>query len=100
MTYKGTMFSTHPDTGELVVTEWDLPIDMNFSILAWGEDLIRALNNIPYWRRWLIRRLMGKYAWRELIGLRDDLLKKGYPLDGWSAVPHECEYYKDKVGDL
>lgn len=97
--YKGTLTFTEPGTGKLVVNEIDLPIETNTDTLAWGLDFIRALRERPRLFQRIVRFFMGRYAWRELIGLRDSIEKHGwyttfdYGIEG-------CEYHKDKVGNL
>lgn len=97
--FKGVVFSTNPDTGQFQSFEIDLPIETYGSVMYWGLDFIRALRERPKWMQWLVRRLMGKWAWRELIGMRDTIEKFGYNTT-FEGVGHECPYYQDKVGDL
>jgi len=44
-----------------------------YSIAAWALDFIRALRERPLWARVLFRLVCGRCAYREFIGLMDDL---------------------------
>jgi hypothetical protein len=47
-------------------------------IAAWGVDFCRAFNERPRLLQWIARQCMGRYAWRELMGVREALNKAGY----------------------
>lgn len=84
--------------GNLVVVETDYPTDNYIVYQAWAEDMLKKLYEHSKLRRWLIRLLLGRYAFRELMGMRDqlekdglgDLLYTGYGLE-------DCEYNKREV---
>lgn len=48
------------------------------AIAGWAVDFIRALRERPLWARVLFRLSLGKYAYREFIGLMDDLERDGH----------------------
>ena len=99
MKHKGRLTFINQETGKLDSCEIDLPIETYITVLAWGLDMIRALHERPHVVRWLIRLLMGRYAYRELIGLRDSIEKAGYTTT-YNYGIEGCEYHQDKVGDL
>ena len=76
------------------------PKASDYLATVWGLDMIRAIIDLPRWRQVLIRMLMGKYAWRELIGLRDTIVALGYSCSTGYSVGEECRYYKDVVGNF
>jgi hypothetical protein len=53
-------------------------IDNLYAVTAWALDLVRALNTRPIIARLIMRFAMGKYAYRELIGLIDALDNAGF----------------------
>ncbi len=48
---------------------------------AWGQDCWCAFNERPRFLRWLARVGMGRYAWREFVGMRDAIRDAGYDTD-------------------
>ena len=64
---------------------------------AWGVDFIRAMIERPLWAKILFRLSMGKYAYREFIGLMDALEVEGMVpyLAGYGL--ENQEYHKDKL---
>ena len=95
--HEGIMISTHPDTGEIVVTKWQLPLDFGGSLFGWVQDFFRVLEEFSKFRLWILRLVLGRYGYRELIGMFDDLKKHGdwtpeigYGLEG-------TDYNKEKV---
>ena len=71
-------------------------IASHFTSAIWGLDALRALQERPRPFQWAIRLLMGRYAWRELIGLRDALIKIGYDFDCDYGI-EGANYHKDKT---
>ena len=67
----------------------------NSIIEMWALDLFRALSQRPLWCKVLLRGVMGKYAYREFIGMRDALNVYHYPWDDY--LLEGCEYQKDSV---
>ena len=76
------------------------PKASDYLAMIWGLDMIRAIRDLPKWRQLLVRFFMGKYVWRELIGLRDTIVAMGYTCDTGYSVGEGCDYYKDVVGNL
>jgi len=64
------------------------------AIMGWSVDFIRALRDRPLIMKILFRPLVGKYAYREFIGLMDELDRGG-------AVPYfdyglnDIDYHED-----
>jgi hypothetical protein len=68
----------------------------DWTLFAWSLDFVRCIEQMPKWRKWLIRFVIGKYAAREYVGLREHLDKQqenqsqmGYELQG-------TKYHKEK----
>ena len=74
----------------------------NVCVVAWAEDFTRALYERPRIIKALIRLLLGKYAYRELWGLNNEVehgfIGMEHRLIGYSL--QKCEYHKDKIGWL
>ena len=49
----------------------------------------------PKIMRWIARLAMGKYAYRELYGIKETVLKHGYRI--WDYSLQTQEYHKDKI---
>lgn len=93
---KGTLFYTLDD-GSPYATEIDLPIDGFWDGRAWAQDFWNMFLDRPKFLRWIAKLAMGKYAYRELYGLKEALLKRGTLIGADWALPETMEYYKDKV---
>ncbi|MHB0967409.1 MAG: hypothetical protein ACYC36_13250 [Bellilinea sp.] len=84
------MMSEYPDHVQYIAS--------HFTAAIWGLDMLRALQERPRLFQWAIRLLMGRYAWRELIGLRDELIKRGYGFSGnFNYGIEGANYHKDKT---
>jgi len=72
-------------------------VNFNFGAIAmWAIDFIRALNERNILFKILFRFIVGKYAYREFIGLINAFNKGGYyPFLDYSL--EEMDYHKDKV---
>ncbi len=70
---------------------------MRYGALAgWSVDFIRAARDRPLWARLLMRVAMGKWAYREFIGLMDELDRGGFiPYFDYELT--RMEYHKDAV---
>lgn len=69
-----------------------------FPPFAWALDFCRAMADCPWWARWLFRVVVGKYAYREFIGMQNAFMGVDYnPYWDWAAVGHDCSYYSDPV---
>jgi hypothetical protein len=64
--------------------------------MAWGLDLVRAINEHNKFRRFLIRLALGKYAWRELVGLKT-CLKDARLYPEFKYGLEGCKYHNEKV---
>jgi hypothetical protein len=71
-------------------------IDHYFPPWPWALDFCRAMSERPLWAKLLFRLALGKYAYREFIGLQNAFLGTGdNPF--WEGVGHGCDYFKDSV---
>ena len=100
MKHKGTLMHINPATGEFQVVEIDLPIETYADTVGWAQDFIQDMLSLPKPISRLIRLLMGRYAWRELIGLRDSLVKHNMVVYDFPYSLVGMSYHKDKVGNL
>lgn len=66
------------------------------TITAWASDFSRAMCSRPFGMRWLMRWLMGHYAYREFIGMQDALTRNGdYPFGSYELTG--MEYHADRL---
>jgi len=97
----GTLFSTHPDTRKPQVTKIDLPIETYAALFAWGLDFWLAYLERPKILRWIARKAMGRYAYRELYGIREAIgkYKLGFelPSDFLTYDYRDQDYHNDKI---
>jgi len=64
--------------------------------MAWALDFARAVRGRPWWARILFRAVIGRYAYREFIGLQDELARQGYsPYFDYEL--ERMEYHGDEV---
>lgn len=64
----------------------------------WGLDFGRAILERPFWARILFRIAVGKYAYREFIGLGDEWQNNlPGPGFGFDYGIEGCEYHKDQM---
>jgi hypothetical protein len=66
------------------------------STVAWAQDFVYALEERPKIFKWIFKLTIGKYAWREFLGMVETLIRSGgyYP----NHVGYSCakqEYHKD-----
>lgn len=61
----------------------------DWSLFGWAIDFLRCVEEMPTWRKWLVRFALGRYAAREYVGLREHLDSQckdqsqwGYGLEG------------------
>lgn len=52
---------------------------MYATVAAWAVDFARALYARPKWAQWLFRISVGRYAYREFVGLVSALDETGMP---------------------
>ena len=99
MKHKGILFHTNPNTGEQQIEEIDLTFESHTAVCAWAEDFFRAMRGRPRIYLVLIKLFMGRYAYRELIGMRDQLTKEHFLTDNLYYCQNQ-KYHDDKVRDL
>lgn len=64
----------------------------------WALDFCRALRERPWWARMAFRWVVGKYAYREFVGIQDSLMRNGYnPF--YSYGIEETDYHNDRLPD-
>lgn len=95
--HEGIMFSTHPDTGESVVTKWKLPLDFRASLYGWVVDFLRVLEEFGRFRLWILRLVLGRYGYRELVGMLEDLKRRGEWIPQCGYGLEDVSYNKEKV---
>ena len=64
--------------------------DIDVMVVAWAEDFAKALLERPKWMRPFIRFFMGKYAFREFVGMCQVINCLGDP--DWSFCWLELGY--------
>jgi hypothetical protein len=63
---------------------------------GWGMDFCRAMRERPLWARLLFRVVLGRYAYREFIGLQNHIAREGYgPFDDYGL--ENVSYHADPV---
>lgn len=90
---KGTLF-VHSDPPHVV--EIDLPINTHAVVMMWAMDMLRAIQQQSKFRRWLLRMVLGRYAYREMVGLRDAIDAEGYDTHFEYSL-EDMDYHQDKV---
>lgn len=64
------------------------------SIGGWALDCLRAARERPLWARLLLRTALGRYAYREFLGLQDELARGGLsPYQDYSC--QSARYHAD-----
>ncbi len=68
------------------------------AVTGWAEDFIYAVEERPWLFKLLFRLAVGKFAWREFMGMVETLIMEGgfYP----KYVGYNCndqEYHKDDI---
>lgn len=63
-------------------------------LYAWAIDFVRALYGMGKVRKFLFRIVVGKYAWREFVGMIQTM---GETNCTWGYDLEACEYHKEKV---
>ena len=63
---------------------------------AWGLDMLRAINELGRVRKWFIRLALGRYAYRELVGMRDSIEEIGFDTTLDYGLEN-MKYHNDKV---
>ena len=74
----------------------DVPRVNYATTFAWALDFCRAVRERPWWARWLFGIVLGKYAYREFIGVQDALARESFdPYMDYSL--QGVEYHADKL---
>ena len=69
---------------------------MTGRITAWAIDFARAMRERPWWVRILFRFVVGRYAYREFIGLQDALtMDETSPYFSYGL--EDMDYHSDHV---
>ena len=97
MTHKGILVFINQETGEIDSHEMTLPMDTYVKFYVWGLDFWRAFIERPKIFRWIARLAMGRYAYRELQGLRQECDKRWEGNVDFGYGLEDCDYHKDKV---
>ena len=95
--HEGTLISKHPDTGELVVTILQLPLDFGWSLIGWTQDFFHVLEEFSRFRLWILRLVLGRYGYRELIGMFEDLKQRGHWIPEIGYDLRNVDYNQEKV---
>ena len=66
------------------------------AVVFWALDFLRAAHEHSKFRGWLIRLALGRYAFREMMGMHETLAKMGYDPD-WEYGIEGCEYHQERV---
>lgn len=76
--------------------------ETNFATaFTWGQDFWRAFHERPRMLQWAALACMGRYARRELIGMRDAIEKEGYSTHyPYDETLRSMEYHQEKVSWL
>ena len=62
----------------------------------WALDFIRAVNERPAWAKFILRLVIGKYAYAEFLGIIWALDKKGY-YPFWDYGCEGMDYHEKKL---
>ena len=68
------------------------------SYTIWSLDFIRALNELPVWRKLLLRVVFWKHAYSEFRGLVTAFEEDGWYNPFYSYGLENIDYHKDKQG--
>ena len=92
----GVMINKAPD-GRLFVSTWKLPIDTGSTMYGWAIDFFRCLEEFGKFRLLLLRLMLGRYGYREMVGMFDTLKKVGWWTPGAGYELHSMDYHRDKT---
>ncbi len=65
-------------------------------VFAWTFDFVQAIRERPLWARFLLRIAMGKYAYREFIGIMETLRDHGFYIDSGYELEH-MKYHQKSI---
>ena len=63
-------------------------------VSAWANDMCRALNERNRFWKWLFKLSLGKYAYREYVGMTSILERAGYYPEGEYAL-EDAKYHNE-----
>ena len=66
--------------------------DNALRISAWANDMCRALNERNQFWKWLFKLSLGKYAYREYVGMIN-MLDKGKYYPEWEYALEDAKYH-------
>ena len=92
----GVMVSINHE-GKLIVTKWKLPLDFRAGLVGWVMDFFRVLEEFSSFRLWFLRLILGRYAYRELIGMFEDLKRHKDWIPEFGYGLEDVDYNKEKV---
>ena len=90
----GVMLSIAPD-GKMVMTKWKLPVNQNYTLIGWVEDFLRVIEEFGSVRLFLLRLVLGRYGYREMIGMLDYLKEIGWWTPGIGYSLKEMNYHQE-----
>lgn len=67
----------------------------DWRLFAWAVDLVRCVEEMPTWRKWLLRLVLGKYAAREYVGLREHLDSQQEDQSQWGYGIEGAKYHNE-----
>jgi hypothetical protein len=91
---KATVSYIDKDSNFQVYTEY-IPVDTHADLVGWAQDFWAAFLERPKILRWITRIAMGKYAYRELYGTKESIIKHGWGI--WDYSCQNQDYHKDKI---
>ena len=62
----------------------------------WTQDFVYALNDRPWIFKWLFKIAIGRYAWREFVGMVETLILSGSFVTGIGYSLIDQDYHKEK----
>ncbi len=77
--------------------------DYDWKLFAWAIDFVRCVEEFPRWKKWILRFVLGRYASREYVGLREhldsqwefgsqvgyDIREASYHKEKWNWIKHK-----------
>lgn len=69
--------------------------EYDWRLFAWAIDFIRCVEEFPKWRKFLLRLVLGKYAAREYVGIREHLDEQRENQSQWGYGLEMCGYHSE-----
>lgn len=73
------------------------PIESYADVSAWGQDFWNQFLCRPKFLRWIAKLAMGKYAYRELYGMKEAIQNHKHLIGPEYSLPETMDYYAEKV---